>query len=193
MSRAQQHLAVRKQGGAVVAALLAKHCLGRQLTTALDTEFGLLAAQSPTAVVLDCTKVEFMDSQTVKLIVRLNRALRRQGGALTLCGVNSSYREVFRITMLDRVLVIGDSIEGVLAASSEQWVAESPRSLPNCACCAWPREAECRFCGVGFCSEHGCVVAHICQQHRWKAWVGWVVVGITLLLGLRKLWEWAGR
>jgi hypothetical protein len=144
-------------------------------------------------VVLDCAGVELLDSRALGPILRLNRVLGRRGAALTVCGLNAPLREVFRITRLDRFLVVGDSVAGALAAFPDRPVAESSRPLPCCACCAWPCEAECRVCGARFCDEHGYVAARTCRRHRWVAWVGLAVAGLALVAGVVILRVWAYR
>jgi hypothetical protein len=131
-----------------------------------------------------------MDSRALGLVLRLNRALQRRAAHLTLCGLHATIKEVMRITRLDRMLVLADSVDAALAVVADPSGTAPPAAPQLCACCGWPREAECKVCRTGFCCDHGYVAVGICRRHRWVAWVGLLVTGAAVCLGLTKLSLW---
>ena len=58
-------------------------------------------------MLLDFTKVEYLSSQAIGIIVGLNKKTSKiPGGKLVLCGVSSQLMQLLKITRLDRVLQI---------------------------------------------------------------------------------------
>jgi len=71
------------------------------------------------AVLLDFTRLEYMNSGgiglLVTLLVRANRAKQR----LLACGLNDHYRQIFELTRLDEAISIyGDEAEALAAAGA---------------------------------------------------------------------------
>src|SRR5437764_10114740 len=58
-------------------------------------------------VLLDLTKVRFVSSQAVGVLVTMNKKLSNvPGGKLVLCGVGPDIMKLLKITRLDRLLTI---------------------------------------------------------------------------------------
>ena len=70
-------------------------------------------------LVIDLIEVEFMDSSGLSALVSGMKALRRVGGLLTLCQANAQIRTALRLTMLDRVFPVYDSISAALEAAEK--------------------------------------------------------------------------
>ena len=68
-------------------------------------------------VVVDLDRVEFLDSSGLGVLVGALRRLRTVGGELTLVCTNEKLLKVFRITALDRVFTIHDSVEAATAGA----------------------------------------------------------------------------
>jgi len=69
-------------------------------------------------VVLDLAGVGFMDSSALGALVTVYRALDGAGGRLSLAAVQPAVRNVLRITSVDRVIHIYETIEAAEAAAA---------------------------------------------------------------------------
>jgi anti-sigma B factor antagonist len=69
-------------------------------------------------VVVDLDRVDFLDSSGLGVLVGALRRLRTAGGELTLVCTNEKLLKVFRITALDRVFTIHDSVEAATSGAS---------------------------------------------------------------------------
>ena len=70
-------------------------------------------------VIINLSEVEFMDSSGLSALVSGMKALRKTGGQLCICNANAQVRTAMRLTMLDRVFPIFDSIAEALGNTSE--------------------------------------------------------------------------
>ena len=70
-------------------------------------------------VFIDLGEVEFMDSSELSALVSGMKALRKTGVQLILCNANAQIRTAMRLTMLDRVFPISDTVADALANASE--------------------------------------------------------------------------
>jgi anti-anti-sigma factor len=170
-------LEISEREGIVVVSFRKKICLGSEAMTALHSEFGRLAGGSQLTVLLDCSQVEFLDPDSLKVILRLHRVLKKRGGSLTLCGLPPDLAEVFRITKLAQFLSVKESVE----AARTGLHAQQDRPLPACPLCTWPMMGQCVVCATEFCEEHGSPRRRLCRKHRWIAWVPFVIFIVVLV------------
>ncbi len=70
-----------------------------------------LAEQGKNGVVVDLAQVDFMDSSGLSALVSGMKALRRVEGRLALANARPQVRTAMRLTMLDRVFPIANSVE----------------------------------------------------------------------------------
>lgn len=82
--------------------------LRQTITTALDDGDG--------TVIVDLTAVTFMDSTTLGVLIGVHNRVREDGGALGLVCPEEKLRRVFRITGLDKVFTLYDTVEDAAAA-----------------------------------------------------------------------------
>jgi anti-sigma B factor antagonist len=69
--------------------------------------FKLVDEQDKRLMILDFSKVEYISSQAIGLVIGLNKRLSAlPHSKLLLCGVNAKLMELLKITRLDRVLKI---------------------------------------------------------------------------------------
>jgi anti-sigma B factor antagonist len=69
--------------------------------------FKLVDEQDKRLVILDFSRVEFISSQAIGIVIGLNRRLAAlPHSKFLLCGINAKLSELLRITRLDRVLKI---------------------------------------------------------------------------------------
>ena len=74
------------------------------------------AAHGRTAVVLNFTRIDYINSTGIALIVGLLAYARARGIALTACGLTEHYREIFEITRLSDFMRLADSEEVAVGA-----------------------------------------------------------------------------
>lgn len=85
-------------------------------TTAPDlkTKFTSLVAEGHVQLVIDLTRVPFIDSSGLAALVSGLKATQETGGALKLVGLNEQTRTAFRVTLLDRVFEFYPDIDTAL-------------------------------------------------------------------------------
>jgi anti-sigma B factor antagonist len=79
---------------------------------------GLAEVADAPAVVLDLSRVSFMDSTVLGLVVRAVRELGERKGEVRVVLPRTSARRIFELTMLDQVLPVAGSLEDALAELS---------------------------------------------------------------------------
>jgi anti-sigma B factor antagonist len=82
---------------------------------ALKAQLKELAAQGRIQVVVDMGAVGFIDSSGLAALVSGLKAVRSAGGSLKLAAVSDQPREVFKLTMLERVFEFYPSAQAALA------------------------------------------------------------------------------
>jgi anti-sigma B factor antagonist len=81
-----------------------------QLESIQQQLFKLVDEQDRRLMILDFSKVEYLSSQAIGIVIGLNRRLAAlPHSKLILCGVNVKLTELLKITRLDRVLTIKPS------------------------------------------------------------------------------------
>jgi anti-anti-sigma factor len=95
-------LEVRQAGGVTVARLAGGDTWDNELTAFLAARLDALTGRA--GLVVDLSRVTFLDSTLVGLLVGLHKRARQAGGRLALCGLGPHAREVLDRTRLDRVL-----------------------------------------------------------------------------------------
>ena len=92
------------------------------ITSASDGDlmaaYGLAAANGATAVILDFSKLEYMNSGGIGLLVTLLVRAQRGGGRLVATGLSDHYRQIFELTRLDEAIEIFDTDAAAMAAAS---------------------------------------------------------------------------
>jgi anti-sigma B factor antagonist len=104
----------RKAGEALVVALLEER-LDARVATDFKERMAELIASGNTKIVLDLSKVEFIDSSGLGAIVS---SLKRMGGRgdMVVCGLQAPALTLFRLTRMDRVFqIFGDEQQAVTA------------------------------------------------------------------------------
>jgi anti-sigma B factor antagonist len=170
-------LEIEERDGFVVVSFLRKNCLGEEVVAELHSEFGRLARGSALTVLIDLSEIEHLDSGSLKLIIRLHRVLKKRGGSLTLCRLPPVLAEVFRITKLDQLFSVKESI----AAARIGPTARQNEPTAACFLCTWPQMAKCVVCDTIFCEEHGSPRRRLCLKHRWIGWIPFIVFVVVLV------------
>ena len=84
----------------------------------LTAAYGVAVANGATAVVLDFSKLEYMNSGGIGLLVMLLVRTHRAGGRLVATGLSDHYRQIFLLTRLDEAIEIHDDETAAVAAAT---------------------------------------------------------------------------
>lgn len=70
----------------------------------------------PVRLIIDFSEILYLPSTALGLLTRIRTVVRKQGGAIRLCGGDPDILEVFRFTRLDQVFAIDRDLDASLAA-----------------------------------------------------------------------------
>jgi anti-sigma B factor antagonist len=84
---------------------------------ALKHEVGALVERA-SRLVLDLSRVEFVDSSGCGAILTCLRQVNSVGGKLAVCGVTRPVRALFELVRMNRILDVYDSREAAIRAAS---------------------------------------------------------------------------
>jgi anti-sigma B factor antagonist len=63
-------------------------------------------AKQPRTLILDLSRLRFMDSSALHVILRVNRTMDRQGGVLSLASPRDPVAKMLRLTAADQLLPV---------------------------------------------------------------------------------------
>ena len=89
--------------------------LGTSLTVA-DSQVRAALAEGFTRVVFDLSKVDYIDSAGLGLLVYIYGALNQKNGSLRLCGVSPRIMSLLKLTKMDTLLSVDGCRDESLAA-----------------------------------------------------------------------------
>lgn len=84
---------------------------------ALTDAYARAGADATKAVMLDFTRLEYMNSGGIGLLVTLLVRANRQGQRLLAYGLTEHYRQILELTRLDEAISVHDTEADALAAS----------------------------------------------------------------------------
>ena len=82
----------------------------------LMSAYNLAATGDPPKIILNFTKLGYMNSSGIGLLVTMLIRANRQKQRLLAYGLNEHYRQIFELTRLNEAISIYDSEEAALAA-----------------------------------------------------------------------------
>jgi anti-anti-sigma factor len=91
---------------------------GEADVTNRDELRGLLdgeVSQQPGMLILDLSKLRFMDSSALHVILQANRALDREGGVMALVAPQDAVAKMLRLTTADRLIPVFRSVSEAVA------------------------------------------------------------------------------
>jgi len=106
---------VRKAGGVPVLAPDGRVTIGapsRALKAAIEAEL----QQGAAALIVDGSRVEYLDSSGLGELIAAARTLSERGGRLGVCSPSPKLKEILEITGLSIVFLVGDDEQSVAAA-----------------------------------------------------------------------------
>jgi len=77
---------------------------------------GAIIEQKPPRVVVDLTKVGYIDSSGLAVLIEGMQNVEAYGGKFVLAGLQDSVRPIFEIARLDQVFIIFPHVDAALAA-----------------------------------------------------------------------------
>ena len=101
---------VKKNGSATVFSLQERK-LDVSISPELKGEFILLCRPTLRTLVVDLSEVEFCDSSGLSALLIAERQMRQHGGEVKLAGVHKKVLSLLKISQLDKVFPVFDSVE----------------------------------------------------------------------------------
>jgi len=90
-----------------------------------------LVSEGTSNVVIDLSGVTFMDSSGFGTLLGATRRLRPGGGGLHLAGPNSTIQRMLRLTRLDSIMEIHESVEAAVQSVSNGDAAKQSEASPG--------------------------------------------------------------
>ena len=107
LDKANPNLSIEYADGATLATLMDEKILQAEQVQSLEQAFLPLVEQNDSIrLVIDFSKVQFLTSSLLGLLIRLNKKVCQNQGRLRLCSIDPKILEIFKITRLDKVLEI---------------------------------------------------------------------------------------
>jgi len=75
-----------------------------------------MTAKKPKQVVIDLTKVTYLDSSVLAVLIEGMQNFQEYGGKFAVAGVQESVQQIFEIARLDQVFQIFPNVDSALAA-----------------------------------------------------------------------------
>ena len=76
-----------------------------------------MVAARPARLVVDLSRVTFIDSSGLAVLIRTMQNVEDYGGILTLAGINKDVRSIFEMSRLDQFFLIFPHVDAALAAT----------------------------------------------------------------------------
>ena len=67
-------------------------------------------------IIVDFENIDYMSSAGLRVVFKSSKTLAREDGRLILCSVHKYIREIFKITGIDKFVLIVDTMEQALRA-----------------------------------------------------------------------------
>lgn len=107
---------ITKNGDATVFTLKERK-LDASLSSELKAEFLLLCKPKVTQrLIVDMAKVDSCDSSGLSALLIADRAMREHGGEVRLVNVHKKVMSILKISQLDRIFKIDESLDSALTA-----------------------------------------------------------------------------
>ena len=112
MANYQPVVAVNYNRGVVVVAIDREKILEEKDVASLEATFTpLIEENDPVKMVIDFSKVEYLSSSVLGLLIRLSSTIKDKGGSMCLCNISSRIFGIFKITRLDKVFNVCETTE----------------------------------------------------------------------------------
>ena len=109
-----RHLEIKSVGTVTVARVLAPEFNAAVYPEISQRIFRLVDREGAKKLVLDFSGVRYLFSESLGILVSLNKRLRGSGCELRLCGLNEQQRELLETTNLEQLFSIHDDEQAAL-------------------------------------------------------------------------------
>lgn len=99
------------QNGSGAVFTLRERKLDMSISPELKGEFILLCRPKLKSLIIDLTEVEFCDSSGLGALLIADRQMRQHSGEVKLAGVHKKVLSLLKISQLDKIFPIFDSVE----------------------------------------------------------------------------------
>jgi anti-anti-sigma factor len=106
-------------GVAVVEFLVPGICDGPEIEELTEELHELIGRSETKKMVIDLSRVRFLASRAVALIVNLKQLIEVHNGELLVCGIGEQLLRVFRLSGLERLFSVHATRDQALAALAE--------------------------------------------------------------------------
>ena len=104
-------ISVQVQGDVAVVTILESRILDESNINEIGFQLLQLVTQKyMVKMVLDLNEVKYLSSAVLRQFIALYKAIKAEKGDLVICRVRPEVREVFKITQLDKMIVIKDDL-----------------------------------------------------------------------------------
>ena len=115
-----------KEGDLVILALSGQ--LDSKTAPELEREVGKALGKTGKALLFDFSELEFVASAGLRIVIMVGKRLAADGGAIALCGLNPSVREVFEISGFAKLFpILADRRAGLAKLSGSARLANIGR------------------------------------------------------------------
>ena len=83
----------------------------------VSASLGAIIEQKPERVVVDLSKVSYIDSSGLAVLIEGMQNVEAYGGKFILAGIQENVKPIFEIARLDQVFIIFPHVDAALAAS----------------------------------------------------------------------------
>lgn len=112
MADARPVVAVNYNSGVVIVTIDREKILEEKDIQNLEaTMTPLIEENDPLKMVVDFSKVDYLSSSVLGLLIRLNNTIKERGGNMCLCNISSRIFGIFKITRLDKVFSVFEKTE----------------------------------------------------------------------------------
>lgn len=106
-------LSVEKVGDALL--VLPEGQIHSANATSIETELMAQVDKGERKIAMDLSRLEFISSAGLRVLLVLAKRLKQEGGAMVLCAIRPQVREVFEISGFLSILTATDTREDALA------------------------------------------------------------------------------
>lgn len=99
----------KEQGSATIVTLTGH--IATPESQVVSNEFERIIAEGVTKIAVDLKGVNLITSDGLGALIRARKAATENGGMLVLSGVEGNIRDVFKMTRLDKIFTICDTVE----------------------------------------------------------------------------------
>ena len=109
MVSADSHLIIQRGIDETFLTFADSQLLDENLIKQIEQEItGIINEENQKNMLLDFSRVEFMSSSFLGLLVKIHKRISEKNGQLKLCNINKKIREIFKITRLDKIFQIDE-------------------------------------------------------------------------------------